>query len=67
MAGEQDDHGASRQPGDMELRVLPDGRVVLLAPDEALLEVAALVEPGNAALRARVAGSGKGSADEQDR
>lgn len=29
-----------RKPGDLEIRVLPDGRVVMIAPDEALLEVA---------------------------
>jgi hypothetical protein len=29
-----------RKCGDMEIRILPDGRVVLVAPDEKMLEVA---------------------------
>jgi hypothetical protein len=30
-----------RRQGDFELRVLKDGRLVMIAPDEALLEIAA--------------------------
>jgi hypothetical protein len=29
-----------RKPGDFEIRVLPDGRVVMIAPDETLIEIA---------------------------
>lgn len=29
-----------RRPGDMEIRILPDGRLVLIAPDEKMLDVA---------------------------
>jgi hypothetical protein len=28
-----------RKPGEMEIRILPDGRVVMLAPDEKVIEV----------------------------
>jgi hypothetical protein len=31
----------TRRQGDFELRVLQDGRLVMIAPDEALLEIAA--------------------------
>ncbi|MHC4528380.1 MAG: hypothetical protein ACYTEX_18550 [Planctomycetota bacterium] len=34
-----------RKPGDFEIRVLSDGRLVLVAPDETLLEVARSVAP----------------------
>jgi len=29
-----------REQGDFELRILPDGRLVMIAPDETLLEIA---------------------------
>ncbi len=29
-----------RRPGDAEIRILPDGRVVVVAPDEKMLELA---------------------------
>jgi hypothetical protein len=29
-----------RKPGDLEIRVLPDGRLAMIAPDEALSEIA---------------------------
>jgi predicted metal-dependent hydrolase len=29
-----------RRPGDMEIRILPDGRVVVVAPDERMIEIA---------------------------
>jgi hypothetical protein len=34
-----------RKPGDLEVRILSDGRVVMIAPDEKLLEVAQAIEP----------------------
>lgn len=34
-----------RKPGDLEVRILSDGRVVMIAPDEGLLEVAQAIEP----------------------
>jgi hypothetical protein len=34
-----------RKPGDFEIRVLSDGRLVMVAPDETLLEVARAVAP----------------------
>jgi hypothetical protein len=34
-----------RKPGDLEVRILADGRVVMIAPDEMLLEVAQAIEP----------------------
>jgi len=40
----------NRKQGEFELRVLKDGRLVLIAPDEALLELAkAFEDPGAAA------------------
>ncbi len=36
-----------RQQGDFELRILSDGRLVMIAPDETLLEIAKALE-GNA-------------------
>lgn len=33
----------SRKQGEFELRVLKDGRLVLIAPDETLLEIAASI------------------------
>jgi hypothetical protein len=29
-----------RKPGDAEIRILPDGRVVVVAPDQKMLELA---------------------------
>lgn len=29
-----------RKPGDLEIRILKDGRMVMIAPDETLLEIA---------------------------
>ncbi|MHC4565133.1 MAG: hypothetical protein ACYTE3_05170 [Planctomycetota bacterium] len=39
-----------RKPGDLEIRILSDGRVVMVAPDEELMEVARTVGPNSAAL-----------------
>ncbi len=39
-----------RRPGDFEIRVLRSGRVVMIAPDETLLEVARAVDPNNMGL-----------------
>jgi hypothetical protein len=36
-----------RKCGDFEVRVLADGRVVMLAPDEQLLQVAGMLDPDN--------------------
>jgi hypothetical protein len=33
-----------RKPGDFEVRILSDGRVVMVAPDEELIEIARMVE-----------------------
>ena len=41
-----------RQQGDFELRILSDGRLVMIAPDETLLEIAQTFErEANAAPR----------------
>ncbi|HQN00945.1 MAG TPA: hypothetical protein PLL36_07720 [Candidatus Hydrogenedentes bacterium] len=34
-----------RKPGDFEIRILPDGQVMLLAPDQKLLELAEVLDP----------------------
>lgn len=39
-----------RRPGEFELRVLPDGRIAMIAPDQALLDLAGELDPGNEAL-----------------
>jgi hypothetical protein len=33
-----------RKPGDFEIRILRDGRVIILVPDEKLLQVAQAIE-----------------------
>ena len=33
-----------RKPGDFEVRILSDGRVVMVAPDEELIEIAREIE-----------------------
>ena len=39
-----------RKPGDFEIRILSSGKVIMITPDEALMEIAHLVEPNNCAL-----------------
>jgi hypothetical protein len=39
-----------RKPGDSEIRILKNGQVVMITPDETLMEVARTVEPNNSAL-----------------
>ncbi len=36
-----------RKPGDFEIRILNNGKVVMIAPDESLIEVAQAVDPVN--------------------
>ena len=36
-----------RKPGDFEIRILKNGQVVMITPDETLLEVAQIVEPNS--------------------
>ena len=36
-----------RKAGDFEIRVLPGGRLVMIAPDETLIEIAASLEFDN--------------------
>jgi hypothetical protein len=36
-----------RKPGDFEVRILADGRVVMVTPDEALVQIARTLEPNN--------------------
>jgi len=36
-----------RKPGDFEIRILKDGKVVMLAPDETLMEIAKIIEPNH--------------------
>ena len=38
-----------RKPGDFEIRILNDGKVVMLAPDETLVEIAQTVDPRHCA------------------
>lgn len=39
-----------RKPGDFEIRILNSGKVVMIMPDETLIEIAQVVEPDNCAL-----------------
>ena len=34
-----------RKPGDFEIRILADGHVVMLAPDQELIELAQILDP----------------------
>ena len=34
-----------RKPGDFEIRILKDGKVVMVAPDETLVEIAQAIDP----------------------
>jgi hypothetical protein len=36
-----------RKQGEQEIRILQDGRVVMIAPDEKLMEVAQVIDPDN--------------------
>lgn len=36
-----------RKPGDLEIRILQDGRMVMVAPDETLLEIAQSIADDN--------------------
>lgn len=36
-----------RKPGEFEIRILSDGRVVIVAPDETLLEIAQVLDPNS--------------------
>lgn len=42
-----------REPGDFEIRILKNGKVVMLAPDEALIEIAKIIEPNHYAVAAK--------------
>jgi hypothetical protein len=39
-----------RKCGDYEIRVLSDGRIIMLAPDDALMEIARTLDPNNEGL-----------------
>jgi hypothetical protein len=40
-----------RKPGDFEIRILKSGKVVMIAPDAGLVEVAQVIAPNNSAVR----------------
>jgi hypothetical protein len=39
-----------RKPGDFEIRILTNGKVVMITPDETLMEIARAVDPYHGAL-----------------
>ena len=39
-----------RKTGDFEIRILNNGKVIMITPDEALMEIAQEVDPHNCAL-----------------
>jgi hypothetical protein len=43
-----------RKPGDFEIRILKDGKVVMLAPDDALIEIAKVINPNHYAVAAKM-------------
>ncbi len=36
-----------RKPGEFEIRILSDGRVILIAPDEKIMEIAQIIDPNH--------------------
>ena len=48
-----------RKPGDFEIRILNSGKVVMITPDETLMEIAQIVEPDSSSLVARRSGHGR--------
>ncbi len=36
-----------RRPGDYEIRILTDGRVIMIGPDDDMMEVARAIDPQN--------------------
>jgi hypothetical protein len=40
-------YSAGRRPGDLEIRIRPDGRVFVAEADEALLDVCQALDPDN--------------------
>jgi hypothetical protein len=38
------------KPGDMEIRILNNGKVMMVLPDQKLIEIAQSLEPNNTAL-----------------
>ena len=48
-----------RKTGDFEVRVLKDGRVIMIAPDQELMEVAEAIDPNNDKLASRLKEEGK--------
>jgi hypothetical protein len=40
-----------RRAGDLEIRILSDGRVVMIAPDQELMEVARVVDRNSTAVK----------------
>ena len=40
-----------RKPGDFEIRILKNGKVVMVAPDETLVEIAQTVDPKHCATK----------------
>jgi hypothetical protein len=48
-----------RKPGDFEIRILRDGRVIMLVPDEKLLEAARAIESRSGDIECVNGGSNK--------
>lgn len=43
-----------RKPGDFEIRILNNGKVLMIAPDERLVEIAQVVDPDNRAVSSKM-------------
>jgi len=48
-----------RRPGDLEIRIRPDGRVYIAEADEAMLDVCQALDPNNPVLVKRRKGKSK--------
>jgi hypothetical protein len=46
-------YNAARKPGDLEIRIRPDGRVFVAEADEAMLDVCQALDPDNPLLAQR--------------
>lgn len=43
-----------RKPGDLEIRILKNGKVLMMSPDENLIEVAQAIEPDHPVIGVKV-------------
>ncbi len=63
------DKPSKRKPGDFEVRIAPDGRVLIAAADDAMFDLAEAIDPDHPAIarrrKARARGNARKDADER--